>query len=62
MTGERRCESLMDVKMHRSEIKESVLAGIRRVASAKLLNQHWHGGGVLEEGWKSMRQAERYLQ
>lgn len=48
--------------MHRSEIKESVLAGIRRVASAKLLNQHWHGGGVLEEGWKSMRQAERYLQ
>lgn len=53
MTGERRCESLMDVKMHRSEIKESVLAGIRRVASAKLLNQHWHGGEFWKEGGRA---------
>lgn len=45
-TGERHCESLMDVKMHTGEIKGSVLVGMRRVASAKLLNQHWHGGGV----------------
>lgn len=45
-TGERHCESLMDVKMHRSEIKGSVWVGMRRVASAKLLNQHWHGGGA----------------
>lgn len=41
--------------MHRSEIKESVLAGMRRVASGKLLNQHWHGGGVLEGEWKNMK-------
>lgn len=32
--------------MHRNEIKGSVLVGMRRVASAKLLNQQWHEGGV----------------